>query len=825
MTTPMQQQYNKIKSQYKDYIVLFRLGDFYEAFNEDAETLSKILGITLTGRGKDQDRIPMAGIPHHALNNYIPKILENKFKIAIADQLEEAKPGKLVDRQITRIITPGTITDEKLIEDGKNNYIACIEIDTSKDVFCFSLAYSDITTGEVYEYSDSNFNSLQKEILKINPSEIIIKNSLLTPIKNLLNKFFINSISDNYVNYQNAIQTLKKTFRTKNLRSIGIDEEKDKLQVLSLGTLFSYLANVQKKEIEYIKKINKYNYSENIQIDFQTIKNLEILYSVNQNPSLYDVLNACCTSMGKRLLRQRIVNPFKKSDVISKRLESAKYFFDNFLLVVNVRDTLKNLIDIQRFISKIGLSTINPKEVYYLKLSLEKIIDLYEMLKALQNLPIFIFELFDLLNKNIYEINEIINKITFYLQDDPSTDFGSGFIINKNVNTDLDKFVELKNNTKNYILQIQQREIQRTGIQSLKISFNQVFGYFIEVTKTNLNKVPQDYIRKQTLVNAERFITQEIKELEEQILNADIEIQKLENEIFNELKSILLQKIDCLNNLAYIISEIDILTNFAFLAKDNNYCLPKISSEQNIIKNGRHPIIEKLSKKYIPNNTNFETPIHLITGPNMAGKSTYIRGVALIYLMAQIGSFVPADDFVFTPVDNIFTRIGSGDNLAKGESTFMVEMIETANILNNATKDSLIILDEVGRGTSTYDGVAIAWSIVEYIVQKIKSKTLFATHYHELINLEKKFSSYCKNYKFLIKEENNNIEFLYKITEGYINKSYGVHVAKLAGIPEEVIKNAEKILKIFESNSQSTKKDKNKKNNVINFKKEQLEFL
>ncbi|MCS7317661.1 MAG: DNA mismatch repair protein MutS, partial [Candidatus Dojkabacteria bacterium] len=500
----------------------------------------------------------------------------------------------------------------------------------------------------------------------------------------------------------------------------------------------------------------------------------------------------------------------KDSEIIKHYHDSVEFFFDNMLLNCNIRDTLKNIIDLERIVSKLGLNTINPKEIYYLKLSLNKIFDVHKYIQDQQAIPTYLKTLLDKIQNKLPDVLKIVNKINEYLRDDPPTEVGFGYVIKTGVSKDLDNFIELKNNSKEYLLKIQQIEIEKTGIASLKIGFNQVFGYYLEVTKSNLNKVPPYYIRKQTLANVERFITPELKELEEKILSVDIQIKELEQKLFDNLCKFLLQYIDTVMYLADIISELDLITNFAFIAKENDYVKPIIHSRMNMIENGRHPVIEKLQKEYVPNNTNFTKPIHIITGPNMAGKSTYIRAVCLIYIMAQIGSFVPATKFVFTPVDNVFSRIGAADNLSKGESTFMVEMIETANILNNATRNSLIILDEIGRGTSTYDGVAIAWSIIEYICNNLQTKTLFATHYHELTNLEKKFSELVENYHVKVANlDNKNIKFLYKLDRGFTNKSYGIYVAKMAGIPELVIKRAEEILSLFEKNNNVSNVTKN----------------
>lgn len=793
----MQEQYNKIKLEYKDYIVLFRLGDFYEAFNEDAVTISKVLGITLTGRGKDESRVPMAGIPYHALPNYLPKIIENRLKVAVADQIEEATPGKLVERKITRIITPGTVTEERSIQIDKNNYLACVVIDSeSGEKNRFSLSYLDINIGEIQELSGENFLELKNELEKLSPSEILVEQKSKEVVSKIFNGFF-NVIE--HIDLSSSKKVLSEFFEIKNLNALNIDDSEIHVYK-SLGALVSYIQTIQQSRIKHIRKINRYSYKKTVQLDFQTIKNLEILFPQNGNLSLFDILNHCSNSMGKRLLRYLIVNPLKDPQEVSKRLDSVEFLFEKPVLNHQFREVLSGIIDIERILGKIGLNSVNPKEIYYLNLALQKIYNFVDSLQNELSIPELLNSLIQKL-KNDRLYLELDNIVSSYLQEDPSLNFGSGNIIKKGISNELDSLLELKTNSKQILANLQKKEIEASGISSLKISFNSVFGYYIEVTKTNLDKVPSHFVRKQTLANAERFITEELKLLEEQILSADTQLLKLEISLFEELKNKISQYLEELSSIIFPLSMIDVLSNFAYVSKENSYTKPIISNKTKIVK-GRHPVVEKLIQDYVSSDTDFEKRIHIVTGPNMAGKSTYIRGVSLIYLMSQIGCFVPAESFEFEIVDNIFTRIGSGDNLAKGESTFMVEMIETARILNASTDRSLIILDEVGRGTSTFDGVSIAWSILEYIYKKIRAKTLFATHYHEITQLQSIYKDQIANYQVEVREKNNQISFLYKIIPGATNKSYGIHVAKMAGVPLDIVSRAEEILESLQNESE-----------------------
>jgi len=798
----MQKQYLQLKKEYSDYILLFRLGDFYEAFYDDAVTISKILGITLTGRGKDQERIPMAGIPYHALSNYLPKLVEHKLKIAIADQMEEARPGKLVDRKITKIITPGTVTDDKSLESDKNNFLASIVIDERSKTFSF--AYVDISTGEFYEFSDSNFKNLIAELNRIKPSEVLCDESTHKVISKFFNTFFniVNFFNDER---ENVLKFLKSYFNVYNLHVLNIDESNVNL-VYSVYSIVRYLQENKFNILIHITKIQRYSYDRTINLGIETIRNLEI-FSSGSTKSLFDVLNMCVNPMGRRLLRKFLITPLKDPVEVENRLEFVDILFKDRILTHKFREFIKGMPDLERFLGKIGMQTINPKEMYQLGIAIDDFLRFFQEIKVMGFKSVIFLSSINTVDEELNNLKALKNLILNTLKADPSINFGSGDIFRESIDRSLDELVNLKKNIKQIIAQMQLREIQKTGISSLKIGYNNVFGYYIEVTKTHLNKVPSDYIRKQTLANAERFITQELKELEEQILTADEKIQEIEQNLYLNLLKQVGSYIQSIEKISHIVALFDVLSNFAYISREYDYSKPEISDKNEII-GGRHPVLEQIVDNFVPNDTSFEKPIHIITGPNMAGKSTYIRSVALIYLLAQIGCFVPAKSFKFSVVDNIFTRIGAGDNLTKGESTFMVEMIETAHILNNATQNSLIILDEIGRGTSTYDGISIAWSIIEYIQSKIGAKTMFATHYHEITELEKAYPHTIKNYQVLVADNNKDIEFLYKIGEGAANKSYGIHVAKMAGIPEEVVSRSKDILLNLEQNTIKTQQSR-----------------
>ena len=806
MATPMQKQHNQFKSEYPDALLLFRLGDFYEVFDEDAHTAAKVLGITLTARGKGENRHEMAGIPHHALRNYLPKLVEAGIKVAIADQIEDPVPGKLVKRAVTRVITPGTITDEESLQESKNNYIACVYTVTASDRNQYFLVFADLTTGVFKGFSTDNALILKNECNKLQASEVLLLDTQQEALSALINGF-TQTLDEGSFESKGAYQLLTEQFKTKSLLGFGI-EDNDKI-VVPAAALLRYLAHAQKRALQHITSFEQYRYSDYMQLDETTIRNLELLYPMQANGSssatLFAVLNKCMTSMGKRLLRSYIVNPLVNTQILEDRLDSVEFFFTNVPALDTVRTALKEVYDIERIAGKIGLSTAHPKDVRTLSMSLQNIISIISHVHE-YTLPRRVQFITSDINTGV--LNNLITEVEQTISEDPPVSITEGGIMAAGFNEEVDSLRDLKTNAKKLLAEMQQRTIAETGIPSLKISFNKVFGYYIEVTKTHLDKVPDTFIRKQTLANAERYITPELKDLEERILSSDEKLMQLEHDLFIEFRNKLVESVDMIKTVAMRIAEIDVITNFAYIARQYRYIKPELSSKTHDlnIEDGRHPVVEQLTPEFIPNSTTFaqNSYIHILTGPNMSGKSTYIRQTALLVLMAQIGSFVPANSMTFTPFNRIFTRVGASDNLSKGESTFMVEMTETANILNNATEHSLIILDEVGRGTSTYDGVAIAWSIIDYIHNHVKARTLFATHYHELIELEDTFDGIV-NYNVHVHDTDGQITFTHKIERGGTNQSYGVHVAEIAGVPKDVVERANEILEKFEGSPEATK--------------------
>ena len=800
MTTPMQQQYNELKEQHKDAILLFRLGDFYEAFNDDAKILSKVLGITLTGRGKGENKIPMAGIPYHSLDNYLHKLVSAGHKVAMAEQLTEAGQGTIVERGVVKIHTPGTYTDEKNLSEQKHHYIGTLYIHSNRNGEDYYLSLLDISIGELFVFHFESIEQIYNAILTHSPAELLLpeslKNSNLS-IPNIRKEY----IQEDDFDTQRAYEVLTRHFNTKNLKGFGF-EDNDKA-LIPLSVVLRYAADNQKTDLEHVQAMRKIAHSDSMQLDFATIRNLELVSNLRPEQgalSLYDVLNDCKTSMGQRLLRQWILTPLTKKELIEERQEATSYFYSQKELLSNVIDHLGNILDIERLVAKIGTGSIHGRDLLGLQQSLEQV----KMLTTtLSNFPTNTLLNSLTLGPDNYE--HIIDLITKGINEECPVKFDKGGVINDGFNEEIDELRKIQSKGEEYLLDLQTRERKATGIDSLKVKFNKVFGYYIEVTKTHSDKVPEHYVRKQTLVNAERFITPELKEYEEKILHAEDRLLILEREVFAEIVTTIAKDIPVIQALGKFVAHIDVFANFASIALSNNYTQPEITEAKGIhLTKSRHPVVEKIrGHQYIPNNSELgdkNSRLILLTGPNMSGKSTYIRQIALITLMAQIGSYVPAETARIGVVDRIFTRVGASDSLASGESTFMVEMNETSNILNNATEHSLVILDEVGRGTSTYDGVAIAWSIVKYIDQHIKCLTLFATHYHELIELEDTLES-VKNYHVHVDDsDTDEIIFTHEIKPGGMDQSYGIHVAELAGIPKQVIQDAKDILGELESN-------------------------
>ncbi|MFT4304592.1 MAG: DNA mismatch repair protein MutS [Candidatus Woesearchaeota archaeon] len=797
--TPAMKQYMRIKKDNPDSLVLFRMGDFYETFYDDAVLAAKVLNITLTSRGKNEKKAPMAGIPYHALNTYLPKLLKNNIKVAIIEQVEDPKKAKgIVKRDLIRIITPGTIVEEDFLESDKNNYLLSI--------YENSIAYVDISTGDFYVTDNLNEDKLINELMKLKPSEIIIPS---TEDKNKYEQlgFYVTLRPVHTFYYDNALETLKEHFNNVNIKNELIN---------CSGALIEYIKETQKTNLSYINKINKFELKDYMTIDNSTQRNLELISNILDNSkdnTLFNILDKTVTSSGKRELKKFILRPLIDINKINERLDAVEILKDNYLLREELREVLKKLYDIERLISKISFGNANPKDLIALKLSLQNVPDIKLLLNEKKGL----------LNQlsDFPDISKITNLIENSIKDEPNISVREGNIIKENFNNELDELHKIKKDGTKFIKELESKEINRTNIKSLKIRYNKVFGYFIEVTKKNIHLVPEDYIRKQTQVNCERYITNELKEIEEKILSAEEKINELEYNLFIEITNKINEKTNEIQNIAKKISQIDVISSLADIAYNYNYCKPNLNNNYDIqIIKSRHPVIERKIENFVPNDCylNQKNNMMIITGPNMAGKSTYMRQIALTVLMAHIGSYVPAEEANISLVDRIFTRVGAYDDLAHGQSTFMVEMNETANILNHATNKSLIILDEIGRGTSTFDGVSIAWSVAEYINKKIKAKTMFATHYHVLNSLEKTFSD-ISNYNIAVLEEHNKIVFLHKIVEGSTDKSYGIHVAELAGVPKEVIQRAKDIQMMLEGKDTMEKQINGNNKSKTNLKK------
>jgi len=794
--TPMLKQYREIKEKHKDCILFFRLGDFYEMFGPDALEASKILNITLTARNKGTiNETPMCGIPYHAAEGYIAKLTKSGKKVAICEQLTDPNLPGLVERNVIRIITPGTTLDSNLLENKQNNFLVSIFNKDNK----WGIAFVDLTTGEFKVAELNKLDDLLNELNRILPSEIIITPDLN---ENLNLKTKLEQISNLNLFYPTlfhpATETLLEHFKVKSLQSFGL--EKYWAGIEAAGNLINYLKDTQKTNLEHINKISLYNLSDYMILDEATIRNLELLYTYQffeEQGSLISILDQTMTGMGGRLLRNWLLHPLINLEKIQQRLDAVEEFYNNLDLRENLKCEFKNISDIERLIGRLGCNRANARDLINLKNSLMRIPRIRSVIKDFDS------KLLKLCHKNLNEHKEVVDLIQKSIAEDPPLLITEGEMIVDGYNSELDELRKISRSGKDWLKDLQTREIQRSGISSLKVKFNKIFGYYIEVSNSNLDQVPVDYTRKQTLVNAERFVTPELKEYEQKVLGAEEKIIELEQKLFWEIRNEVAKHFEAIQNTAQIIAQLDVLLNLANIALLNNYHKPELNEGEAIeIKNGRHPVIEKLqTESYVPNDGLFNHTDHqliLLTGPNMSGKSSYLRQTALILLLAQIGSYVPAQSAKIGITDRIFTRVGASDNLIRGQSTFMVEMQEAANILNNATAKSFIVLDELGRGTSTFDGVSIAWAIVEYIYKNIKAKTLFATHYHELIDLVDKLDK-AKNYCVTVKETDTGVVFLRKVIPGGIDRSYGIEVAKLAGLPKPLTDRAYEILKELES--------------------------
>ncbi len=794
--TPMMAQYMDVKRQNKDKLILFRLGDFYEFFFDDAKIVSRELGLTLTARHND---VPMCGIPHHAAEGYISKLIQRGHKLAICDQTEDPKLAKkLVKREVTALITPGTVTNLQMLSDKKNNYLFLLWADEAS----LSVAFADISTGDFLVSSSPK--SSRKEFLDnllshFPTKEILASASVMQDeeVQKLLQSHgcqtFVSEYPDWKFDFSYAKEKILSQYDLKNLKPFGLEDRTE--LVAPAGAALSYMEETQKQALKSLKGIQIYSLGTYMYLDRSTIRNLELV-SNNQDGgdfgSLLSVIDRTLSPMGGRLLRQRLLQPLLDKKTIEDRLDRVEHFFVETIRRSEVRNILSEIHDLERLATKVSLKKANPKEMMALRGSLlasQKLLDLLKPSK-----------LYDW--KDVNSCAELINKT---LVDDPSLDFEDGRVIRQGVSAELDKYLESQTKGKDWILQLEDEERRKTHINSLKIRYNNVFGYYIEVTNSNLAQVPKDYIRKQTLTNAERFTNQKLQEYESVILGAREKVTELQKKLFDELLDKVKPHITAVQEVSSIVAAIDVDSANAELAKESNYTRPEIT-KQGVLKisAGRHPVVEHLfrAESFIPNDLvqdEEENRLFIITGPNMAGKSTYLRQNALIVLLAQMGSYVPASSAVVGICDKIFTRVGASDNLIRGESTFLVEMQETANILYNATKDSFIIMDEIGRGTSTYDGLSLAWSIVEYLCEKVKARALFATHYHEMTVLESMKG--VRNFNILVKEYKDDIVFLRKIAAGSADRSYGIQVAKLAGVPLPVLKRAKQILTDLETDN------------------------
>jgi DNA mismatch repair protein MutS len=809
--SPMMKQYLFTKEKYKDCILFYRLGDFYEMFFDDAKKASNLLDLTLTGRDCGlEERAPMCGIPYHAADNYISKLIELGEKVAICEQLTMPDKSKnLVERDVIRVVSAGTLIDEGQLDEKKNNYILSVY----KYKNCYGISYADITTGDFFAnefLSENSFEQVLDYIVKLSAAEIITNSEFYDIAKdnplvkhNIIPK--LNLYNEWAFNNRTSERCLKEQFGILTLDAFELNEKR--YAISASGALIEYLKETQKHSLININNIKIIKNSEFLTLDFNAIRNLELIKTLrdgNKYGSLLWLMDKTITGMGARMLNNWILNPLCLKNDIDYRLNGTEELYNNTLIRQGLSDNLKSIKDIERLSGKVSNNNINPRDCITLGTSLSVIPSIKFQLSGLTTK--IIKDIFS----NLIDLSDISKLINNAIVENPPINVKDGGYIKKGYNKELDELREIGLNGKNIIAEIEKAEREKTGIKNLKIGFNRIFGYYIEITNSFKELVPYSYVRRQTLSNCERYITEELKEIEEKILGSEDKSLKIENALFNEIKEFLLTKISDIQKVSKSIGLLDCLVSLATLAKENNYCKPEIlNNDKNLnIVDGRHPVVEAISKeKFVPNDAflnNSDNRTMIITGPNMAGKSTYMRQIAIITLMAHVGSFVPAKSAEIPLTDRIFTRIGASDNLIYDQSTFMVEMTEVASILLNSTKNSLLILDEVGRGTSTYDGLSIAWAVLEYITKTINAKTLFATHYHELTELEGKIDG-VKNYKITVKEYNNTIIFLRKIMRGGANKSFGIEVASLAGVPKEITVRAKNILKELEKSDITVK--------------------
>ena len=821
--SPMMQNYLDKKAEYKDSILFYRLGDFYEMFYDDAILASRELEITLTGRAcGTEEKAPMCGVPFHSAETYISRLIAKGYKVAICEQLEDPKQAKgIVKRDVIRVITPGTVIENNMLEEKKNNYIMSI---VKRGIY-YGISICDVSTGDFYateiKLPENNFEKLLDEYARFTPSEIVVNPAMAVAEKEIS---IMKDRSNSFVTVRNDeifeenLEKIEQQYKIVD----SFDKEKNNisetLAISAVNGLLNYFEETQKMKLEHINKLKIYEVKKYMSLDISARRNLELTERMRDKSkmgTLMWVLDKTCTSMGGRLLRRWINDPLLDISEIKARNTAVKELKENLMLRGDITDILNKVYDIERLAGKISYGNANGRDLISLKNSLLNMPNLKSTLSMANS------DLLKKLYNNLDELSDISKLIEDAIVDEPPISIKEGGIIKLGYNEEIDEYKKASVEGKQWILNLEAKEREKSGIKNLKIGYTKVFGYYIEITKSFLNQVPEDYIRKQTLTNGERFVTQELKDMENKILGAEEKAIQYEYNEFVKIREKIAQNIERLQKTANVIANIDVLASLATVAENNNYVCPEIDDSGIIdIENGRHPVVEKMidSGSFVQNDTKLDKDdnrVAIITGPNMAGKSTYMRQVALICLMAQIGSFVPATRAHLGVIDKIFTRVGASDDLSMGQSTFMVEMAEVANILKDATENSLVVLDEIGRGTSTYDGLSIAWAVAEYIADKNKigCKTLFATHYHELVQLEEKIDG-IKNYSIAVKEKGEDIIFLRKIIEGGTDESYGIHVAKLAGVPNDVVKRANKILNSLEKGNVKVRESKEDKKQV-----------
>ncbi len=806
--TPLTRQYNQIKQKYPGTILLFRLGDFFETFNEDAVLTAKACGITLTKRNNGAaGDMPLAGFPHHQLDAYLPKLVKAGHRVAVCEQLEDPKKARgIVRRGVTEVVTPGIALYDKLLDTKKNNYICAIVFRQEKNTLrSVGLACSDVSTGEFFT-GEFPARQLLEVLESLAPNELLIskaqKKDVLEELEMLSIEPAMTRLEEWIFEEEFGREQLLRHFNTKSLKGFGID--KFTTGLAASGAILHYISETQKGRLPHIKNISVYDPSDFMALDYATRRNLEITFSYSdgtKDGSLISILDKTVTAMGGRLFKKWITQPLRNLGYIHKRLESVRALFNNQDELLLLRKLFTDLCDLERVISKVCTNRANPRDVVALCSSLKKIPAIREVATSLKTGTLESIAL------KLQPLSNLSNLIDSALKEEPTANLGTGNVFNEGYSDKLDTYVEAKYSGKNWIAGYREEQRQKTGIPSLKIGYNNVFGYYIDVTRIHSNKVPDEYQRKQTLTNSERYTTPELKEIETKILNAEENIAGLEQSLFAELLGKIAEETEDIQRNAFLLASLDCLMSFAYASRQYDYCEPEIDESDIIdIAGGRHPVVERLleaGQSYTPNSTKLDSigeQIHIITGPNMSGKSCYLRQTALIILLGQIGCYVPAKSAHFGLIDRIFTRVGAQDNITAGESTFLVEMQEAANILNNATSKSLILLDEVGRGTATFDGISIAWSIAEFLHNTIGAKTLFATHYHELNNLAERYPKIA-NYMVEVIETSGKVIFSHKVRSGASDHSFGIHVAKMAGLPYDVVQRADDIMKSLEGNN------------------------